>query len=208
MSKLSLWNRDKIARERLEDKIINNTYLGRPLIEVDTPILGGVSIGAKQREAIVVDTKYGELNKLYEVAKSKATIGDKLWKQFILEAVYNTVKETIPNQCDEPLKSIIEKNGAHKDGKIALDTFLQAGTGNCLHDALTCAALLEMFQKQGLIRGKISVDKNNVNHLGGHAWCRYTNSNNEVYILDVRNDYMGPLKGAKKWPYERPGESR
>ncbi|MBU2589401.1 MAG: hypothetical protein KKB39_01420 [Nanoarchaeota archaeon] len=208
MVELSSWDRDQVARERLEDKIINNTYLCRPLIEMDTPVLGGVSIGAKQREAIVVDTKYGELNKLYDIAKKKATVGNNLWKQLILDSVYETVKEAMPEQCDEPLEGLLKKHGINKDVKITLDEFIKRKTGNCIHDALACAALLEMFKEEGLIRGKISVDKNTINHLGEHAWCRYTNLGNEVYILDVRREYTGPLKGSTKWPYERPGESR
>lgn len=207
MSEKSYWGKTKIVRKRLEDKIIDNTYLGRPLIHSDSSILGGIYPGASERPAVVVDRKYGQLEKLFEKAKQKATIGTKLWKNLILESVYETVKEAIPKMSPKPLYDVLKRKGLPKDGKVALDNFIQAGIGNCVHTSLTCAALLEMFQNEGLISGKISVDRN-ATQKGGHAWCRYTNSGGEVYILDVANRYIGLLKEATKWPYERPGESR
>jgi hypothetical protein len=199
------------SRLSLEGKLdrINNEdyYQNRHIIHRDSKIDGGVYLGQNQREAIVVDSKkYPALRKLYEKAKNKAMRNGVIEKDKILQAVYETVAEAMPKQDDSAVEEIIHRYGVEKDGKISLDVFLLEDVGVCRHDALACAALLELFKEDGIIRGKPSVDRNSTS-LGGHAWCRYTNSAGEVFILDVAQGYLGKLEKAQdknRWVYQRP----
>jgi hypothetical protein len=182
-------------------------YQKRPIIHRNTPVLGRVYLGASPREAIVVDSeKYPALKKLYEEAKKRATDSSgKINKGMILGAVYNVVKEKMEPD-EEKVDEIIEELGVGNDGKVALDVFIERGVGVCRHHALTCAALLELFKIDGYIRGTPSVDRNST-ELGAHAWCRYTNSRGEVFILDPTLGFLGRLEDAEEkgiWQYKRP----
>jgi len=198
---MAKWNKTHFMKQRLG---IDEFYQGRHIIHRDSKIDGGVYLGQGQREAIVVDSeKYPRLRELYGEAKKKATENGSIKKDKILEAVYETVKEAMPIQDNDAVEKIIDEYSVRNDGKISLDVFLEEGVGVCRHDALACAALLELFGKDGITRGKASVDRNSTN-LGGHAWCRYKNSGNEIYILDVAQDYIGKLEDASNWEYQRP----
>lgn len=210
---MSEWNKTQVMTDRLrkEGKIEavggKDFYLGRPLIHRDSEVDGGVYLGQSEREAIVVDSqKYSGIRELYAVAKNKATENGRVRKDLVLEAVLQTVRDAMPKQDEKATKEIAKRYGAENDGKITLDVFIDEHTGVCRHDALACAAILEQFKKEGIIDGKPSVDRNS-NHLGGHAWCRYTNSRGEVIILDVAQKFLGKLKDAteqNRWAYERP----
>ena len=208
------WDRTQIMKRRLAEQISRGPdgrgyYQGRPVIHSDTRVLGGVYLGAFTREAIVVDEKYGELNRLYEEAKKRVMdSAGKVNKGKILKSVFEVVKETMkPSEADEAkVNEIIEKLGVSGDRKIALDVFIKKGVGVCRHRALACAALLELFKRDGHIRGISSVDRNST-ELGSHAWCRYTNSKGEVFILDPTLGFLGSLNEAESrgiWQYKRP----
>ncbi|MBU2638844.1 MAG: hypothetical protein KJ955_07765 [Nanoarchaeota archaeon] len=202
------WSRTMFSEKRLEDVLEGESYLGRKIIHRDSPIDKGVYLGAGEREAIVVDSdKYPAIRKLYEKAKEKALVGlaeKDIVKCMVLRAVYETVKETM-TACDEKaVDAIVRLARCGKDGKIALDLFIENQVGVCRHMALACGALLELFRKDGFVSGNISIDRNT--DKGGHAWCRYTNSGGEVYILDVAQNYVGRMEKAVNWDYRRPDE--
>lgn len=204
-------NRTQRMRERLLGKISigpdgREYYQGRPIIHRNTPVLGGVYLGASPREAIVVDPKkYKELNKLYENAKRRAMDSVKVNRGRILKAVYDVVRETMrPNEAK--VNEIIQRLKAGDDRKITLDVFIREGVGVCRHHALACTALLELFKRDGYIRGTPRVERNST-ELGGHAWCRYTNSAGEVFILDSTLGFFGSPEEAKSrgiWQYKSP----
>ena len=206
-------NYDKTIRARLNNKIetINGIdyYRGRHIIKQDTAIDGGVCLGNGKREAIVVDSqKYPKLRELYEKAKQKASVDNKVQRNRVLKAVYDVVLDAMPNQDSVKSESLIYKYHAWNDRKISLDVFINEDAGVCRHKALACGALIELFKKEGYVRGKPSIDKNS-SPSGMHAWCRYTSFNGDVQILDVMKEYFGSLKDSvknAKWNYRRPEE--
>jgi len=124
----------------------------------------------------------------------------------ILNAVYETVSEALPVQDENAVRDLIEKYELRNDVMVPLDFFLERGIGICRHSALACGALLELLKKDGIIRGKASIDRNSISRVGGHAWCRYTSFNGKVFILDVTLEYLGTLSNASKkgrWNYRR-----
>ena len=189
-------------------------FQGRHIICRDSPVDKGVYLGGGQREAVVVDSeKYPALKALYNKAKQKATLIGVVQKDLILDSVYETVSEAMSGSEADVEDFIFQLNIA-KDKKVTLDMFIEQGIGLCRHQALACAAILELFKKDGIIRGRASVDRNYVENWGSHSWCRYTNSLGYIYILDAAlknigliDDVSGPPEKGK-WPYKRPGECK
>jgi|TARA_B100002003_G_C14024257_1_gene493891 hypothetical protein len=200
------WNKTQVMKRRL-GLIGTELYKGRPPTCRDSPIDGTVYLGQGQREAIVVDFKKDhKLRGLYERVKDESLENGVFKKGRILGAVYQAVKESMPRQDYEAVKEIIHKYGVQEDGKVLLGLFIREGVGVCRHDALACAALLERFKEEGIVKGRASLDRNS-NYLGGHAWCRYTNSGGEVFILDVAQNFLGRLEESlneDRWAYQRP----
>jgi len=198
------WDKTARGKQRTDS---DEMFQGRPIIGRDKPINGGVYLGEHAREAIVVDfAKDKSLQELYRKAKIRATVGNTIARELVLKSVYDVVKEAMRPSA-EGVDAVVKQFNAQNDQKILLGCFIDAGVGVCRHHALACAALLERFKAEKLIRGSPSVDRNS-NYLGGHAWCRYTNSIGEVYILDVSQEKIGRLKdlSGDTWPYRRPGE--
>ncbi|MFH1229742.1 MAG: hypothetical protein V1678_04950 [Candidatus Aenigmatarchaeota archaeon] len=214
------WGKTHAVRQRLiKDgtiQIINGVdcYQGRPIIHRDSAVIGGVYLGEVPREAIVVDfDRSPVLMNLYKTAKDRATEGGIIRKDKVLNSVFATVKEALPNQNIEGVKSIVKRYNIENDGKISLEIFIDEKTGVCRHSALSCAGTLEMFKKEGYIKGKPSVDRNYASLPsgleGGHAWCRYENTIGDKIAIDVTHDFMGTLEDAQKqnkWPYHRPDD--
>jgi len=207
------WDKTIRMEERLNDKIetVNGVdyYQGRHIIKRDTEIDGGVCLGEGEREAIVVDSqKYPKLRQLYEKAKQKASVDNKVQRDRVLKAVYDIVLDAMPNKDYNKTVQLLDKYKIWNDGKITLDIFINEDAGVCRHKALACGALIELFKKDGYVRGKPSIDRNS-SVIGGHAWCRYTSFNGDVQILDVMQEYFGSLEDSiknAKWDYRRPEE--
>lgn len=182
-----------------------DSYEGRPIIHKDSPINGGVYLGKKEREAIVVDfEKFGVLRSVYENIRNRLARG--IDESEVLATVYEMVAKLMPNKDKSTIKRYVRKVGREHDGKISLDTFVSKGIGVCRHKALACAAFLERLIKEGYLEGRVSIDRTST-CLGGHAWCRYTTPFDEIIILDVSNGYIGRLRDAPKslkWIYEMP----
>ena len=216
----AVWDHTKVMLDRLKEKIdwIDGipTYEGRRVIHRDSPIDGGVYLGKHQREAIVVDSeKYPKLKEMYQTAIKKLVpkkydgdTGKKIFDEDdILLTVFNLVKETMPPDANafDRLDMLLDELDINEDKKVGIDTFLNYGVGICRHHALAIGAILELFKKDGHLKGNISVDRNST-YMGGHGWCKY-NNNNETIILDVALGYFGRISDAPesgRWAYERP----
>ena len=184
-------------------------FQGRLIIGRDTRINGGVYLGGSAREAIVVDDQKDEsLGRIYQALLERRRKAEqeqgKTFKDGILDEVWALVNTVMPfdkNRVEEVTSSL-----AQPDSKIALSRFI--GGGVCRHQALLTGYLLERLSNEGLVGGKVSVDRNYVPGKGGHAWVRYTNSIGAVYILDSAQKYIGALNDMdptkERWFYERP----
>lgn len=210
---MAKWDKTDLSKKRLEKQIETmdgvDYFQGRPVISRNTPVDGGVYTSAgPSSPAIVVDSeKYPEINNLYK--RAKKTAKNRFFDDIppILHAVYATVDEVFSHRGDDKSEEL--EKSFKSDQKVTLDVFIKKGIGVCKHFALTSAALLEKFRREGLLKGKISLDRNTMEE-GGHAWCRYTDPKGEVYILDLAQGFLGTLEdsdGKAKWSYRRPGES-
>ncbi len=185
------WNRSDLAKERLWGKGLLKMhdgkyfYAGRPLIHHDSPIDGGVYVGGAEREAVVVDfDQSSALKFIYRGVLSRCIDGEGAFhKSSALGAVYNAVESVFPPRTKEDVEKLIQKLGVGTDGKVSLDVFLQHRTGWCTHRALTAAALLERLVNGGYLSGTARVCRAETPE-APHAWCEYTNSHNQVFLID------------------------
>jgi hypothetical protein len=206
-----------------EFKLVHgDSYKGRPLIGRDTRIDGGVYAGLYSGEALVVDRQrypeaYHRLQNDVEarISDLKEQGYNLPRNRLIPTAIFKTIRDTMRYSPAEV--SILYWSNHSKDGeKVELGNYIHAGVGVCRHQALAVASLLEMYTDSGELPGKVGVDRskdwNPNGELDEHAWVRYTNSANQVYILDVAQDYFGPLTNRRiehgGWNYLRPEEQQ
>lgn len=185
-------------------------YLGRDIIARDTKINGGVYVGGSL-EAIVVDDSYEEsqLKAIYKPLaekrnKIKQDGGD--YKEGVLEEVMEIAYEKLPYSLGG-VDRVNEQQGVKQGDKVSLDVYLDSKVGVCRHQALLVGYLLEKLVNEGLLNGKVSVDRNYVRGKGGHAWVRYESSSGETFILDPANHFVGNIKDIDPkdlWFYKRP----
>ncbi|HLD39388.1 MAG TPA: hypothetical protein VJB05_03690 [archaeon] len=157
------WDSTISIHNRLGDKIKNGThYKGRPIIHMDSPIDGGVYLGANAREAIVVDSsKDPNVRKLYETVRRKSrNVFGFFREKFVLPAVFDTVAESMPLQNADAVDIILRTYDLSDDRKVSLGVFLHEGVGVCRHDALACGVALELLRKYGYVSGQASVERN------------------------------------------------
>ncbi len=202
------WYKTVSALNRLG--IQDGFYLGRRVITRDSRIDDGISIGEQPREAVVVDFNNSEvLKEMYYSINDDLRRSKRIYylEGFILQNVFDSVKEKFPFEKRSLVDNLLAKYGAAPDQKISLDIFLYEGIGTCVHSSLTCGVLLEKFIDMDIIHGKVSVDRNCLygRNGGGHAWCRYTSSLGQVVILDVMLDFIGDISNGL-WDYKRPEE--
>ncbi len=199
------WNRTYFLEERLTGVRTDGIYRGRPIIHRDSPIDGGVCLGAVQREAIVVDSVLSpSLQNLVEDVLHRITDWKgKYHSDNLPAAVYKTVWKRM--QCDpEKVSDIVKQYTSSPDEGILLDVFLKEGYGVCRHQALLAGFLMETFRKQGIIDGQVSIDRNTFDS-NAHAWCRYTPDAGEIIIIDPSRKFLGTLEESlrTKWVYFR-----
>lgn len=189
----------------------------RPIIGRDTPINGGVYVGAGEREAIVVDDAKEQLlvdayAELLERRIADVVKNDHRMNQGVLEDVFALVREKIPYSqaiVDEVYRKVLQSPN-NPNHKVSLGSYILHKGGVCRHQALLGAYLLEKLAQEGILRGRVSVDRNTVPGKGGHAWIRYTGSHGVVSIIDPAQGYIGRLMDVKedRWFYERPEDAK
>ena len=150
-------------------------FKGRRIIGRDTPIQGGVYVGAGEREAIIVDeTVDWTLTQTFEelladIERRIEEKGGRTFKNQILDAVFDLVRKKMPSS-----QSVVDKiatdNHLEQDRKIDIGFYILANGGVCRHQALLGAYLLERAIREKKIRGNVSVDRNSIPGRGGHAW--------------------------------------
>ena len=196
-------------------------FKNRRIIGRDVSVNKGVYLGAGSREAIVVDRKFGELNRLFEEAKKRASVDGKVIKDFVIHSVFDVINEAMPVKDNAEVERLVKREKAGRDGEIPLDVFLREGVGVCRHNALAVADLLQRFKEEGVLKGKASVDRNTKRVVidgrsfdAGHAWCRYTNSAGDVFLIDPMHNKIKKLselelkswESGGDWDYKRAGD--
>ena len=217
----SEWKRTEDLRKRLrynplyeeptgETKI--GSFAGRHIIARDTKINGGVYLGAGVREAIVVDDeKYPqELDQVYKELSQRMK---NLRGVNLFTMIHDITREKmgrnqglgVEKEVDNLVRQLVTEYGP--DTKIRLNKFLEKGIGVCRHRALLAGYLIERLVNEGVLKGKVSIDRSTIYGKGGHAWVRWEGSGGEIIIIDPSIGFVGKIENAPKvWDYKRPGE--
>jgi hypothetical protein len=199
--------------EEPDEEAPSGIYAGRQIITRDTPINGGVYLGSHRREAIVVDDAkhldvYNEIytrfaDTVYTIA---ANIPDASVQQKVLMPALAVAQTYLP--YSEFMVSRL--TAGSMDKKVNLATFIRHRAGVCRHQALLCGYLLERFQQDEELdpADRISIDRNKISGVGGHAWVRFISSDGTVYVVDPAQNVVAPLESidSSAWDYWRPEE--
>jgi hypothetical protein len=203
--------RDSLLYEEPDTDVPAGRFAGRRIIVRDTPIRGGVYLGASPREAIVVDDhRYTrQYNAAYSLAlrgiyNAAAVNRNQGVLDVVLRPTYQAVQKVLP--YNDPITSLLTRGMVDK--KINLGEFISAGGGVCRHQGLLAGYILERLRDDRELEASdsISIDRNYLPGLGGHAWVRYTSSDSTPYILDAAQNVVNRLDHLTGggWDYRRP----
>lgn len=208
---------DRLTRQgRIRNGLDNRLYYqDRPIIGKDSTINGGVYIGTGNREAIVVDLdKSPVLQNMLDTVK-RTTGYNRERREFnknqLMDGVFDAVRTQILINSSRELDSFIIQRDLRGDKKVNLDLFFTNGIGVCRHMALGMGVMIERLIQDGHLNGHISVDRNFIPERGSHAWCRFTNPNNKVYIFDPQKNIRDSMQNLMRkrmdnksvWAYAR-----
>lgn len=217
------WDKTQIGIERVESSLVHTGrneekgfFAGFPIMGSDTAINGYISVGEKEREAIVVDERNDEqlreaTDQFFKFLKEQAEKNTCSEKEIALGCVYVFLQRVFPKKenLDSQLSEFINTYGDQSDPVIYLGRFIQVHIGVCRHMAIFGAFLIEKMVSKGILGGRVSVDRNAISLVGGHAWIRYTSKQGSVCIIDATKKFIGTLEQSvkeQKWVYLRPEE--
>ncbi|MFH1508212.1 MAG: hypothetical protein ABIG46_07310, partial [Candidatus Omnitrophota bacterium] len=171
-------------------------------------INGGTSNGRSgNREIIVVNFERDRaLQEFYRDIKSR--FEDRIRtdglsgedKGRLVKGIYDAVIEQI--KYDDVA---IERLAQEYKGKEVLigNAAIIPGKGVCRHQGIISAAILERFIQERLLKGQVYYVRG-----PEHGWAVYRTSTGEFYVMDVAQEYFGPMEGKeyhigiKAYPYE------
>jgi hypothetical protein len=200
--------------ERLQINRDTTEYEGR----VDTrPWVAGA-------EAIVIDSASAEFTTEYARLQQKAVDilnrsgGRDANEGQVIDAIFQAVSGSMEYSLDDTDKIASEAAALSPElREVNLGKYLREGKGVCRHMGLAVGWLGERFARAGLLKGKFTVEVNQIYQRGAHEWARYTpdDPTDKVYILDPAQKFSGTLEEAlignkygrkQHWEYFRPGE--
>lgn len=167
------WNRFKKAVSRVcnsnlfsssdSTRAPYGSYNERPIIGECTPIHTGIFLGAIGHEAIVVDEKYGKLQRVYDDFKSAVpteilglqVLPDR--ERQVAGLVFQYCEQLIPWD-PKKVQDLLEREKLVPDRKVTLDLFIRKKCGVARHQVLLAAYLLEKLRLEGLIQGVPTID--------------------------------------------------
>ena len=215
------WDNTVIVKNRLHEsgfleepdaEALHGYFKGRPIIGRDSRINGGIYVGSGKREAIVIDDNKSEsLREVYEDLQE--LIVGRTSVEGVLQLIYELTNRYIPYD-ERAVDDINLEHNLSNDAKVSLGVYMGRG-GVCRHQALLSGYLLEKMIDEGKLPGEVSIDRNSVKGVGGHAWVRYNQNPtskdlNSISIIDPAQKYIGKLSQipSDAWFYMRPSDSR
>lgn len=161
-------------------------YTGRPIIGECTRVNGGIYVGAKPQEAVVVDDRYGALKRVFSKACGRCIVLREQRQDFE-EAIFDeisAISTTTLQYSPDGVRALLEREGVAADKKVTLDVFIEAGVGVARHRVLLAAYLLEKLRDMGIISGLPAIDRA-VNERGEEQESLYyTDPSGQVFEFD------------------------
>lgn len=192
-------------------------FHGWRIIGAGTRIDGGIYLGRKPREAIVVDMRRpgSALRSLYDTWLQSLRDGhrDSDVRLDLIEHLALRVGELVRGYMpyDEEVVRRLDSRGLlQPDQPIDLDVFLHERGGVCRHQVCMVGALLERLVDGGWLGGRVSLERKHVPGWFSHAWVRYDDAQGDEWILDPAQQRYGRVReleeGAKILYADEPRE--
>lgn len=203
-----------------EEQIVKvpRVWNGRNVIERDVRIGGGVYLFSKDGktidEALVVDDdRSPELKTIYNEVKKRTVFESRMRKIPEKNIAFSVIKDVV-DEVMPYFGGVVEASDELSDRFIGremdIGENIRANVGVCRHKALVAGYVIERLIADGVLRGKVSVDRSfNPDTGKGHAWVRYTSLDGKVFVFDPAKNIIGSLQqvmAEKTWDYRRPGE--
>lgn len=188
------------------------TLGGRPIIDADTEILGGVFLA---RKAVYVD--FAENPGPYEAiyAEIDGALGSEA--QSTPLSVGRTVNDVVGNMVrfDDNKVSALHRREARIRGleelsrtdQVDLSTYIEDGGGVCTQQALVVGTMLRLLQMRRGIGGMVSIEPREA-PIPSHIWVRYTHGLQKI-IVDpywITPNKLDEMPGRIRKHYLRPEE--
>lgn len=177
-------------------------YHGWRIIGALTRIDGGIYLGRRPREAIVVDMRRpgSALRQLYSkwLESLRNGHGDDGVRSDLRVHLAVRVAELVAAYMpyDEQVVRRLDARGLlQPDQPIDLDVFLRERGGVCRHQVCMVGALLERLVDEGWLQGRVSLERKHVPGWFSHAWVRFDDGEGREWILDPAQQRYGHLSG-------------
>ena len=204
------WNRFKRAATRVRESAFFSasdssrapygSYNERPIIGECTPIHGGIYLGAVAHEAIVVDEKYGKLQRVFDEFRAAVPAeifslqpgGDR--EKQIAGLVFQFSEQSLPWD-PQRVQALLERENLLPDRKVTLDVFIRKKCGVARHQVLLAAYLLEKLRLEGSIQGVPAIDARLTRPQAEDEQLLFTAASGEVFKFVPK---VTPLASADK----------
>lgn len=188
-------------------------FQGRPIIGSHSRIAGGVYLGRRPREAIVVDfaRQGGDLLRVYRelIEQIQADVRSAtLWplsetrlrqraSSLLRGELCARMRALIAREMPFSRPVVAQVARDHKlgaDDKILLDVYIRRHGGVCRHQVCLIGALLERLVDEGWLIGQVAIVRKHAPGHFSHAWIRYDGADGAVYIFDAAQDLYVELQ--------------
>lgn len=159
-------------------------FAGRPIIGEQTTIQGGVYLGAQTQEALVIDDRYGQLDRAYAEILALLADGPEKPEEFQIMRLlteYCTSQIRFNSRATEDLMA---QENLGEDRKAALDIFIHAHTGVARHQVLLAAYLVERLRRSEVLTGHLSLDPISAHPYGWDERLYYTMADGNLFVFD------------------------
>lgn len=201
-----------VPPESGEDDAPYGWFQDRHVIGSQSRVGGGVYLGRKPREAIVVDVRAGGL-----LRQSLAAWLDDLLVEVESglrgpqrpEALVRAVRRQLDTNLPHRLANLVQRTlpfdeaavqavardlKLQPDQCVPLDAYLARKGGVCRHQVCFLGAALELLAADGWLAGRVSIVRKHVPGYFSHAWVRWTRArDNVVFVFDAAQDVFSPL---------------
>ena len=189
-------------------------FRGRHIIGTGTRVLGGVYLGHRPREAIVLDASSVVLQSCLKsfvadrlnLMRTKFVHGDltldvnqqgvmRAFATDLPQALFEFTLACLPYH-ENKTAEVFRRTSLPPDSELALDGYLEARTGVCRHMVLFLVGMFELLAKIGLTQGSMSVCRCYIPNLFSHAWARFEREGSDPLILDPAQNFIGSMENA------------
>ena len=160
-------------------------FRNRPIIGENTQIHGGIYVGVFPHEALVIDQKYGLLEKTLATLIARCAQIDETsptYEYDVFSKAIALTRETL-RYSEEGVQLIQASYNIQADDKVTLDLYLKKKVGIARHQVLLAGFLLERLREKGMIRGTPAIESQVSDEIPQERLL-FTSSDGEIFRFD------------------------